>query len=501
VAIRGWRRRAPSRADANPLYRWIASALIVVAVPVLVIVVAGYQRTRQTAGQEATARQEAAQLRALEERVLLHPGDSDALAALAQIYEGSGRRAEAAALRARLTALRSPMAPMETTVTPDPAARTQLPSVHRAPLFARLDPVLPPSSDPALRRTHDRPPQQSPLATLIERAAREPDNLALQREVVSRCQDRDWLPAAIPALKRLAQAEPDNGVTWRRLGVAELQAGRPGAARDALRVAVAKAPRDAVAHFFLGLAHSGRAEVPEALAAFARVQALRPDYTPAALERVRLQIEDWRLAGAVAEARRLVKQRPRLAEARLQLGVALFHLHDLAGAESALREAVRLDPGPTRYAAWLGMTILERGRIDEAIAVLEGVVARSPASTNSLYQLGRAYLLRGRREDAERALRQTLILDPRDPQACFKLRQVFTQQGRRDEAALLRTRFQSLTAFEQRRNYIERHAQAQPHRPEWRRRLGDLYAREGMLREARAQYERAAELQGRHAER
>ena len=63
-----------------------------------------------------------------------------------------------------------------------------------------------------------------------------------------------------------------------------------------------------------------------------------------------------------------------------------------------------------------------------------------------------------------------------------------------DQAGLLLSRFQTLADFEQRRRYLERRAQMEPHRAEWRRRLGDLYAREGMLREARMQQERADEI-------
>jgi tetratricopeptide (TPR) repeat protein len=448
----------------------------------MILAAARYQRAVVAAQRTEAMRRAAAQLQALEERVILHPADADALAALVQAYEASRRTREAAALRSRL------LAPGSWLLAPRPLA----PSPPRP---------LAPSQKSPRRPVAPSPPQASPLASLIERAAREPGNLALQREVVARCQEQEWLPAAIPALRRLARAAPAEAATWRRLGVAELQAGRLEAARDALRVAVERNPQDAVAHFFLGLAHSGRAEVPQALAAFAKVQALRPDYTPAALERIRLQIEDWRLAGAVAEARRLVQRRPRLAEAHYQLGVALYHLHDLEGAEEALRNAVRLDPGPARHHAWLGMTLLERGRLPEAVASLEAAVARSPEYTNALYQLGRARLLQGRLDEAERALRQTLVFSPRDPQACFKLSQIYSRRGRRDEAAILLARFQSLSEFEQRRNYIERHAQAQPQRPEWRRRLGDLYAREGLMREARAQYERAAELQAAHARR
>jgi len=265
-----------------------------------------------------------------------------------------------------------------------------------------------------------------------------------------------------------------------------------------LRAAVARDPRDAVALFYLGLAYGGRAEVPEALAAFQRVQALRPDYAPAALERIRLEIEDWRLREAVVDARRLIERRPRLADARYQLGVALFHLHDLLGAETALRAAVRLDPRPARYRGWLGLALLEQGRLAEATPVLETAVAHNPGYSNGYYQLGRVYLLQGRLGDAERALRRTLVLDPRFGEAYFSLGQLLLRRGQRDQGGRLLARFQALADFEQRRHYLERRAAVEPRGAEWRRRLADLYAQEGLLREARMQEERADEISSRH---
>src|SRR5205823_3561548 len=125
------------------------------------------------------------------------------------------------------------------------------------------------------------------------------------------------------------------------------------------------------------LACSNHGEVAEALEAFGRVQRLRPDYPPASLERIRLEIEDWRLREAVAEAQRLIHRRPRLADAYYQLGVALYNLHDLPAAEAALRTAARLDPRPARYHGWLGLTLLEQDRLAEATAAFEAAVAEN----------------------------------------------------------------------------------------------------------------------------
>jgi tetratricopeptide (TPR) repeat protein len=450
----------------------------------LVLIAAGarQQRVVDAARREADARRAAARLRALEDAALFRPNDSAALAALAQSYDAMGRAADAAALWERagdaaVGPAHAGWGPRRSSVGTGGASWGPGPGRGN-----RTDAPSPGRPLPALDQ-------------LLERARRTPTDLALQQQAVELCQRLDRLPEAIPALERLARAHPADAVTWRRLGIAELQAERDGPARDHLRAAVARAPRDPVALFYLGLAHAGLAEVDAALTAFRRVQALRPDYTPAALERVRLQIEDWRLREAAAEARQLVRRRPRLADAQYQLGVALYHLHDLPAAEEALRAATRLDPRPARYHGWLGLTLLEQGRLPDAASAFEAAVAQNPRYTNGYYQLGRVFLLQGRLDDAEQSLRRVLLLDPRYNEACFSLGQLLLRRGNAAQAGLLLARFQQLSAFEQRRHYLDRRAHAEPRRAVWRRRLGDLYAREGLLHDARLQYERAGELE------
>lgn len=445
--------------DSGTLRLLLAFCLLALVTLPLLQLAAEQQRRAEQARRERQARLEAERLRALEDRVLFHPSDAAARDALVRAYLMAGRARDAAAIRER----------------PD----------HRstAPGSALLE-------GSAVLGTTDA------LQSLLDRAEKEPGNLALQRQVVARCQAANRLRAAIPALERLARANRSDTATLRRLGIARLQAGQDRAARDHLKAVVARDPNDAVALFYLGLAHAGRAEVEEALAAFRRVRRLRPDYAPAALEEIRLLIEEWRLDEAAGAARQLVKRRPRLADGHYQLGVALHYLRDFAGAEAALREATRLDPHRARYHGWLGLALLEQNRAAEATAAFEAAVAANPHYTNALYQLGRVHLMEGRLDAAEEALRRVLLLDPRHAEACYSFSQLLLRQGRRDEARRIQARVRALNAFEQRRQELETRARAQPDRPEWRRRLGDLFAREGLHREAQAQYERAKELGG-----
>lgn len=407
------------------------------------------EKAAEAARNAARKQAEAARVRGLEDRAIFHPEDAANREALAEAYQECGDPGMAAALRTRGKEGRDP------------------------------DAAVPPD-----------------LRELVARAAREPESRTLQQAVVTRAQEASRLSAAIPALRRLVRLEPADAGGWRRLGVAELQAGEGRAARDHLRAAVARAPRDAVAQFYLGLAHAGRAEVPAALAAFARVQALQPDYAPAALERVRLLIEEWRLAEAAAAAERLIRRRPRLADAHYHLGVARYHLRDYPSAEAALRTATRLDPRRARYPGWLGLVLLEQGRSAEAIVAFEVAIAANPRYPNALYQLGRAYLAAGRLEDAEPHLRRALLLDPRHAEAFYSFSQMLLRQARHAEAKQALARVRALNRFDQQRQALEQRALSEPRRSELRRRLGDLYAREGLAREAAAQYERAEETTG-----
>ena len=169
--------------------------------------------------------------------------------------------------------------------------------------------------------------------------------------------------------------------------------------------------------------------IGEALAAYHRVLAARPDHPDAlalaasasrSLGDTRAAVELGRraaavaperadvrynlgnalsaigdLAGAVAAFRAALTLDPAHVDAEANLGLTLSRLGDAAGAEAAYRAALKRDPGHRMARVNLGNLLGEMARPDEGIATLREVVRREPGLAEGHYDLGLALLRTG----------------------------------------------------------------------------------------------------------
>ncbi len=140
------------------------------------------------------------------------------------------------------------------------------------------------------------------------------------------------------------------------------------------------------------------------------------------------------LEGAAALCREVVRQRPDMSAALLQLALVLRKLGRLPPAIEALEQALRANPEDVSTIVLLGSYLAEAGRAGEAVAVLETHAQRTDAPLDVLTSLGVALAGLGRSKEAleafERARRQ-------DPSSAMILVQMATVDlsARRFEAA------------------------------------------------------------------
>jgi tetratricopeptide (TPR) repeat protein len=96
---------------------------------------------------------------------------------------------------------------------------------------------------------------------------------------------------------------------------------------------------------------------------------------------------------AVAELTAAAKLKPTLRGANLFLGIADYQLNRLDQAKHAFEREVRLSPSDAKAWMWLGVTQAGMGRRDEAVAALDKAYALDPKDPDILYHRGRAHLL------------------------------------------------------------------------------------------------------------
>jgi tetratricopeptide (TPR) repeat protein len=92
---------------------------------------------------------------------------------------------------------------------------------------------------------------------------------------------------------------------------------------------------------------------------------------------------------AIAAYRRAIAGRPDLGDAHNNLGRLLHDRGDLAGAEACYRRALACDPQVGLYLFNLGVVLEDQGRADEAIAAYEQALERDALLSDAHYNLAR----------------------------------------------------------------------------------------------------------------
>jgi Flp pilus assembly protein TadD len=173
--------------------------------------------------------------------------------------------------------------------------------------------------------------------------------------------------------------------------------------------AVAVDPTCAVCQHNLAVNVGLRGDYLQALAAFERAFALRPDRT----------------------------------EFRVSYGQLLIHMGRRAEGLAALRARLADTPGDLVTRRALALALLQDGRPGEAITELEIVLRRQPDSLIALDALGQAHLLEGRSEPAMAAFRRAVAVSPTDPVARLGLARAHLAGGdraaAREQIAILKT--------------------------------------------------------------
>lgn len=145
----------------------------------------------------------------------------------------------------------------------------------------------------------------------------------------------------------------------------------------------------------------------------------------------RLEVLDF--AGAEGAFRRILQIAPELAEAHVNLGVALEKMGALPAAEACYRRALSLTPPGLQAHLNLGALLVNQKRFAEAVQLYDGALALFPASAALWSNLGMLRACLQDEAEAERCCRKALALDPSYAKARFNLSYLLLRQGRLEE--------------------------------------------------------------------
>jgi len=327
--------------------------------------------------------------------------DAEALDLLAQAYEKQGKFTEAAKVRA--SGPEAPRAPPAIPASPrPPAGGGQAPSQPPTPgtdylalgraALARGDAL---NAQSAANRLLEIDPQSSDAYRLLgnafalrgEKAFAEA-NLRQSLKYNEKNEgtlldlyelalgDKNW-DAALDALRRATELNPENGARLVALGRKVRADGDLAHARQVFAVAAAASPKDT-----------------SVLTEYASVLLQAKDVDAA--------LEPLMKAAAAEPDREIV---------RANLAAVLRRKGLWKDAEKEYREAIRSDPDYAPALRGLGTLLLERGEPASAIEPLQKAVLRDPASVEGAWALARAQRQTGALRDAAQSLAQSASLD------------------------------------------------------------------------------------------
>jgi tetratricopeptide (TPR) repeat protein len=287
------------------------------------------------------------------------------------------------------------------------------------------------------------------LATAEHRAGRLPAAENLYRQIIAtlpaeaaQAQHRlgilyaqsGRMAQAAEQLSAAARLEPGNPVFLSDAGNAYLAMGRMEDAIGAFRKAIARRPDFADAHFNLGNALSQHGRLDEAVDSFHRALALKPDAAPI---HVNLGVTLQRRgdhAEALTALRRALAITPRSFDALYNLGLVLADQGKLDEAAEAYREALAIAPDAPWTNVNYGLVLHRLGRTDEAIACFERAIALAPDLAEAHNNLGIVLREKERFEEAAASCRRAIELNPGYAEAYSNLGNALAGQDRLPEA-------------------------------------------------------------------
>ena len=258
---------------------------------------------------------------------------------------------------------------------------------------------------------------------------------------------------ALPNAEAWVKANPKNADAWVLLTRARLQADKNEAAIDSAEKAVALAPNNAQAQFWLGNSYgshigevgmlSKMSMAPKLRDAFEQTVKLDPNNLDARESLLQFYLQAPSIAGggkdkALAQANEIGKRdaaRGYRAKAQIQLADK-----DAAGALKSYEAAYAAKPSDKNTRMALGVAYQQAGRWNDAFRHFRAWAAQDANAGLAWYQIGRTSVLSGLQlNEGIAALQKYLLMphagdEPPNKNAYHRLGQLYAKAGKRAEA-------------------------------------------------------------------
>lgn len=302
-----------------------------------------------------------------------------------------------------------------------PGARKLLAAIHASEgdavgAISLLEPVLKasPNDYQALAVTasaYRAQRQYAKAAALLERATQAPGApAALQTSYGLSLVGAGQEALALAHLARAFSKDPGHQRTGVALAVLHLKRKEPKLAADVLDGMLRRTPNDPVVLNLLGTARAASGDRPRARAAYEKVLAGNPRFTPALLNLARLDVDEGRTDVARGRLTALLARQPRNTQAMFELA----RVEDSAGRAS---EATRwleklLEQDKKNAGAWVRLVDahLRNGDTERALAAAKDADLHVPETLAVMEALARAHAAGAEQRQARTVLNRMTVL-------------------------------------------------------------------------------------------
>jgi len=212
-----------------------------------------------------------------------------------------------------------------------------------------------------------------------------------------------------------------SGMSHCNLGVLSIYYGDYACAVDNLHSAIDFIPEQYAPFYYLGIAYNNLGQLDEAMAAFATVMRLNPDFLPVHSRVAILFYNEEKYSEAGSELERIVAQNPMWADMRFHLALVKASQGNHRDGLKELEAALYINPNYLKARIMKGIFLTHLGQAEMGAAILEALVAERPLFPDIVYSLGLIYGAMGRIDKSRAALEKAIELNPQYTDAHFCL--------------------------------------------------------------------------------
>jgi tetratricopeptide (TPR) repeat protein len=212
-----------------------------------------------------------------------------------------------------------------------------------------------------------------------------------------------------------------SGMSHCNLGVLSIYSGDYARAVENLQAAIDFIPEQYAPFYYLGIAYNNLGQLDEAMAAFAEVMKLNPEFLPVHSRVAILFYNEAKYSEARSELEKIISQNPMWADMHFHLALVKASQGDHRDGLKELETALLINPNYLKARIMRGIFLAYLGRAEMGAAILETVAAERPRFPDVVYYLGLIYSAMGRIDQSRAALEKAIELNPQYADAHFCL--------------------------------------------------------------------------------